>query len=172
MIRVNVITEGQTEETFVGDILAPEFGAKNIFLTARCVETSRTKSKTYKLVSFLENLFFEDINTETECENKFIPYLQLHEFEGLLFSDIEKIHEVMKVNTDKRSELVKISEKFNNPELINQGSDTAPSKRLIKLYSTYDKVTSGSIIAQKIGLNEIRKKCSHFNSWLKKIENL
>lgn len=224
MIRVNVIAEGQTEETFVRTVLAPELGTKNVFLTARCVETSRTKSKIYRgglldyekarkdiirwlkqdkdaivttmfdlyalpdsfpgkkenkkiddpyeLVSSLEERFFEDISTETECKNRFVPYIQLHEFEGLLFSDIEKIHEVMRVNTDKRSKLVEISEKFNNPELINQGSDTAPSKRLTKLYSTYDKVTSGTIIAQKIGLSEIRRKCSHFHDWLSKIESL
>jgi len=48
MIRVNIITEGQTEETFVRTVLSPELGTKNIFLTARCVETSRTKSKIYR----------------------------------------------------------------------------------------------------------------------------
>jgi hypothetical protein len=224
MIRVNIITEGQTEETFVRDILASEFGTKEIFFTARSVETSRSKSRIYrgglldyekakkdilrwlkqdkeavvttmfdlyalpdsfpgkkenkkiidpyKLVSILEERFFEDINAEKECEKRFIPYIQLHEFEGLLFSDIEKIHEVMKVNKDKRFELVEISEEFNNPELINQGSDTAPSKRLSNLYPGYDKITNGAIIASKIGLSEIRRKCSHFNEWLSKIESL
>ncbi len=224
MIRVNVITEGQTEETFVRDILAPEIGRKGIYLTARCVETSRTKSKIYrgglidfdktrkdillwlkqdknafvttmfdlyalpdsfpgkdsvkkmtdpyKIVSFLEKKFGENIRNEIDCEERFIPYIQLHEFEGLLFSDVEKIDEVMKIDSNKKPQLLEISEEFDNPELINQGSETAPSKRLLKIYPSYDKISNGSIIAQKIGLKQIRDKCSHFNEWLQKIEVL
>ena len=224
MIRVNVITEGQTEETFVRDIIAPELGRKGIYLTARCVETSRTKSKIYrgglidyekarkdilrwlkqdkgafvttmfdfyalpdsfpgkdsikkmtdpyKMVSFLEKKFDENIRNEIDCKERFTPYIQLHEFEGLLFSDIEKIDEVMKIDSNKKPQLIEILEEFNNPELINQGSETAPSKRLIKMYPSYDKISNGSIIAQKIGLNEMRLKCRHFNDWIHKIEAL
>jgi len=41
LIEVIVIGEGQTEETFVRDVLAPAFGAHDIFLHARLISTSK-----------------------------------------------------------------------------------------------------------------------------------
>ncbi len=73
---------------------------------------------------------------------------------------------------NKLSDLSSIITEFENPEMINNDSETAPSKRLLRLYPGYDKVTNGITIAKKIGLQEIRKKCSHFNEWLEKIEKL
>lgn len=47
MIRLNIVVEGATEETFVRDVLAPYWGAKGIFATARSVETNRKKGDLY-----------------------------------------------------------------------------------------------------------------------------
>lgn len=41
MIEVIVVGEGQTEETFVRDVLAPAFGMHDIFLHARLISTSK-----------------------------------------------------------------------------------------------------------------------------------
>src|SRR5436305_10286562 len=41
LIDVIVVAEGQTEETFVRDVLAPLFGARDIFLYARPIATSK-----------------------------------------------------------------------------------------------------------------------------------
>lgn len=41
MTRVNIVVEGQTEETFVREVLAPHLGARGVFASARCVETRR-----------------------------------------------------------------------------------------------------------------------------------
>lgn len=40
----------------------------------------------YEKVKFLENAWFEDIN-----DNRFIPYIQLHEFEALILSEPSKL---------------------------------------------------------------------------------
>jgi hypothetical protein len=42
----------------------------------------------YKKVDALEEAFKNDIN-----QNNFMPYIQLHEFETLLFSDLNKFKE-------------------------------------------------------------------------------
>lgn len=41
MIRVYVICEGQTEETFIRDVIAPVLAPLQIFLTARLISTSK-----------------------------------------------------------------------------------------------------------------------------------
>lgn len=41
MIRVHVICEGQTEETFIRNVIAPLLAMQNVFLTARIIGTSK-----------------------------------------------------------------------------------------------------------------------------------
>ena len=77
-------------------------------------------------VEFLENAFKEDINNE-----KFLPYLQLHEFEGLLFSDVSAFLNSFEESEFDYAELQATAEAFQSPELINNSPETAPSKRLI-----------------------------------------
>ncbi|WP_211193646.1 DUF4276 family protein [Pyxidicoccus fallax] len=54
MIRLNIIVEGQTEETFVRDLLAPHLGERQVFVAARCVATGRRKERIFRggLVSY------------------------------------------------------------------------------------------------------------------------
>lgn len=48
MIRLHLVVEGQTEETFVNRVLVEHFGQFNIVSDARCVETSRKRGKIYR----------------------------------------------------------------------------------------------------------------------------
>src|SRR5262245_5130558 len=48
MIRLNLVVEGQTEETFVRDVLTPELSPRNIFPSVRCVETSESKGYIFR----------------------------------------------------------------------------------------------------------------------------
>ena len=48
MIRLNIVVEGATEETFVRDVLAPYWGTKGIFAAARSVETSRKRVRVFR----------------------------------------------------------------------------------------------------------------------------
>ncbi len=130
---------------------------------------SKFITEPYKKVEFLEKAFQEEIN-----EIRFLPYLQLHEFEALLFSEVEKIENRLKTytKTSLLNRLRKILDECRNPELINEGSTTAPSKRIQELYPNYNKPVFGSLISEDIGLQTIRDKCMHFNSWIEKIESL
>lgn len=119
----------------------------------------------YKMIYELENHLKNSVNRD--C---FIPYISLHEFEALLFSKPDEF-----VFLDKRAatKFIKILEDFDgNPELINNSFETAPSKRIIKEISSYSKVSHGNMIAKRITLETIRKKCSHFSSWISELERL
>ena len=72
----------------------------------------------------------------------------------------------------KLNELRQIIERFENPELINDDPTTAPSKRLLRLYPAYDKRFFGELVAETIGIDNIRSACSHFNHWIEQLEEL
>ncbi len=61
-----------------------------------------------------------------------------------------------------------------SPELIDDGANTAPSKRIIALIPQYGttKRARGPLIAAAIGLPAIRAKCPHFDAWIKRLEEL
>ena len=101
---------------------------------------------------------------------RFIPYVQMHEFEALLFSDPKLLADGLDLAND--SETRRIKDQFQSPEEIDDSKQTAPSKRIIALNPGYSKVTDGILISQRIGLNEMRAQCSHFNEWLGKLEAL
>ena len=74
---------------------------------------------------------------------------------------------------DKEESLNKLKEIINqyaNPEDINSGSETAPSKRLMKIFP-YQKTTDGEIILEALPIDDIRSKCPRFNEWLENLEN-
>ncbi len=121
----------------------------------------------YGKIAMLEEKLADDIGG-----TRFIPYLQLHEFEGLLFSDVQAIDDVLGLAKPQMQALQTIREQFSTPELINDGESTAPSKRVLKLYPGYDKRAFGPRIAARIGLATMRRECPHFNAWLLRLEAL
>ncbi len=219
MIRLNIITEGQTEETYVRDILYEHLASYQIFSTPITLATAvrertfrgghghkygiirknilrslndRTAIITtmidfyglpvdfpgmdqiedivdpYQKIQIIEREFMNDIDN-----SRFIPYIQLHEYEALLFSDIEVIDEILCLNCPSQiRELRSIIHHFPNPETINNDPNTAPSKRLLSLYNPYQKVTDGVRIAKRIPLRTIKNKCRHFNDWITRLEQL
>ena len=129
---------------------------------------ARREGDPYARVRLLENALGDDVS-----DQRFVPYLQLHEFEALLFSDPEKLQERFDRHSAGIRRLTQVAEQLN-PELINDGSETAPSKRIIGEIPEYgaDKASSGPIVAQRIGLTTLRTKCQHFSEWLGKLEAL
>lgn len=107
-------------------------------------------------------------------DNRFIPYIQLHEFETLLFVEPQKFEIEYFDRPEGIVALKAIADSFGNPELIDQGEQTAPSKRIIKIFSDYasNKPTIGSMIAHEIGIEALKKQCRHFNNWITKLEDL
>lgn len=102
--------------------------------------------------------------------SRFIPYIQLHEFEGLLFSDISVFPRNFTKEQLDFPQLERAVNDFKTPEEINNSPATAPSERLKKAISGYDKVTDGAFLALEIGLETIRKKCILFNEWIERLE--
>jgi hypothetical protein len=125
----------------------------------------------YEKVEKLEKAIKTDIfSTKDRDESVFIPYLQLHEFEALLFSDLNVLQEQY-FDTDIQPLRNDVS-RYTNPELINESKESAPSKRILRYIPTFDKANSGVAVAAKIGLTTLREKCKHFNNWITQLENL
>ena len=100
------------------------------------------------------------------------PYVQLHEFEGLLFTDVEAFAVVLNAPTVLVERLRAIRSSFVTPEDINDNYETAPSRRIKSLLPRYQKVVHGPSQAAGIGLDAIRGQCPHFDGWLSRLEAL
>jgi hypothetical protein len=224
-IEIYIIVEGQTEQTFVRDVLAPQMANQGIYLYPALIgklghkggnirfdrvkqdigHFLKQRHDTYISTMFdyfridsrwpgkkevdqkiqngatltafdkaelLETSTYQNIvKMFSKChpENRFIPYIEMHEFEALLFSDVNILAEKSKIEV---LHLQKIIEAYKNPEEINDDPVKSPAKRLKTLNHTYQKVVMGKVIAEAIGIPCIRKKCAHFNNWLTKLEKL
>ena len=51
----------------------------------------------------------------------------------------------------------------------DQFPNTAPSKRILKIFPYYKKVLDGSVVAKAVGLDKIRQECHHFDSWVTRL---
>ncbi|MGQ0663428.1 MAG: DUF4276 family protein [Pseudomonadota bacterium] len=224
MVRLHMVVEGRTEETFVNGVLRHHLAALNVFADARCVETSRTENRIrrggvsrYRKIKqdislwmkedrntdayfttmfdlyglpddfpefaaarrdspqeragLLEEAFEHDLN-----HRRFIPYIQVHEFEALLFSDRAKFDaEFFGPGLDRAiNKLIGIASKFETPEDIDDGRDTAPAKRIEQVIPEYGarKAAAGPRIAAAIGIPVMRARCRHFAAWLTRLESL
>lgn len=127
---------------------------------------------------FERMLFLEEAMAASIAEknaHRFIPYIQLHEFEGLLFSKFEvfqKNFDLNSLHSKDWNELQRTIEQTENPETINDGPTTAPSKRLLRLIPGYNKVLDGNILLADIGLDTFRSKCTRFGQWIDKLEQI
>lgn len=219
MIRVHVLVEGQTEETFVRNVLLPHLLPLQVYLYPRqfgkpghrggigeyqrarrdilttlkqdtiafCTtlfdyygmpdswpqrEATRKKSFAEKPVTIEQAMLSDVVSALGQGFDacRFIPYVQMHEFEALLFSDPSSLANGLELPND--TEIWHIRSGFQSPEEINDCQETAPSKRILRLNSGYSKVTDGVMISQKIGLPTIRSQCAHFNEWIRRLESL
>lgn len=130
-------------------------------------EQTKRMTDSYRSVEALEEAWGQEIN-----DARFLPYIQLHEFEALLFTDIAKIEASFPDTLSKNMmELKKVAATFNNPEEIDQGDQTAPSKRIIQQIPKYNnqKASVGAKTANAIGVDALREKCPHFDTWIKKM---
>jgi len=111
------------------------------------------------------------MHIDEDAMRRFIPYVQLYEFEGLLFSAPECIASEVGI-PNRVGPLIKIRDEFDTPEDINNSRETSPSKRIKKLFTQYDKVIHGSLIALEVGINKICEECYLFDKWVNKLKLL
>ncbi len=189
MKRCLMLVEGQTEERFVKDVLCPVFEPRGVFLFPTILTTKVVKSgpnfkggvtNYAKLRADLSKLLLDTgavvttmidyyglpadtpgmrdrpvasarhrvlhveaaIYKNVGAPPHFMPFLALHEFEALLFADHD----------------------------INENRETAPSKRLKQVFPSFKKTLHGPTAAKRIGLEAIRARCPHFDSWITRLE--
>jgi hypothetical protein len=217
MKRGLVLVEGQTEERFVNDVLAPAFRSYDFHLTPTLLITKRVKSgahfrggvttygkmrndlkrllntsggavvttiidyyglpadtpgmKTRPNASPLDRVIHieEHIRRDLGSPKNFLPFLALHEFEAWLFSSADELPRAL---TSKSSAFAAVCAGFDNPEDIDEGPTTAPSKRILEMFPSYRKALHGPLTAQRIGLDRIRSRCPHFAAWLSALQNI
>jgi len=128
----------------------------NIPNYSSCMSLGNTDNK----IKCLEDAIKDDIGSKN-----FIPYIQKHEFEALLFSSNDGFIKYYEEKVFKETQ--RIIDRYSDPEEIN--SNSAPSKRIMAIISNYKKVSDGRDIALEIGIDKMMEKCQHFKSW---IENL
>jgi len=209
------LCEGQTEDRFVKEILAPHLLPCGIYATSIICETKRAAGKKYKggvskyskIKAELEILCKGDpsafvttmidyyklpsdtpgkettgdafkIASEIETavkvniggqRNLFVSLI-VHEFEGLLFSDVSAFNGEAKADDKALLELARIKSSFSTPEHINDSEMTTPSKRIKKILPEYSKTLNGIPIAKRIGIDKIAQECQHFKAWLENIQ--
>lgn len=216
--RVLILVEGQTEERFVKDVLAPAFFGRELFFHATLLVTKRVKDGpnfkggvtnfakfrndaqrllnsaggalvTTMLDYYRLPLDFPGMDSRplqgtpiqrvthvedavakhfSEARN-FVPFLVLHEFEAWLFSSPTELPRAL-TEARKQKEFEAIRAGVAGPEEINERPGFAPSKRIANLFPAYKKTLHGPTTAARIGLEQIRKECPHFNSWMNKLE--
>lgn len=102
-----------------------------------------------------------------EVATRYIPFVAVHEFEALLFSDAVILADGLDVSVQNVSNII---ESCGAPENINNSPQTAPSKRIEGLNRRFKKTTTGIAIAERIGIEKIRESCPLFNIWLEELE--
>jgi hypothetical protein len=102
---------------------------------------------------------------------RFLPFVVVHEFEGLLFSNCAAFARGIS-RPDLEPSFSQIRASFATPEDINDSPVTAPSKRVEDLVPAYEKPLQGTLAILEIGLDSIRAECPHFDGWLNQLESL
>ena len=100
---------------------------------------------------------------------RFIPFVIMHEFEGLLFSDCAAFSRGSH-RPDLVGQFQRIRDEFDSPEEIDDLPETCPSRRVLNLIPHYEKPLLGTLAVLEIGLSAIRAECPHFDQWVKRLE--
>lgn len=218
MRRVHVIWEGQTELTFVRELLQPalpglhligflpgkKFGRQrggdiryarvkpDILNTLKsdaacCCTTfldyyglgefpsndqphgSEPEHKAARIEQAVAADIAQELGTSFDSR-RFYPYLSLHEFEALLFSDPSRLASGL-YQPALAPALQTVRTSFETPEHIDDGVEAAPSKRLKKVCDRYDKVTGGNLAALEVGVDAMKRECGHFARWFEWLES-
>ena len=228
MSRLLLHVEGETEETFVNDVLAPHLYARGYdSVRARLVGNARQRDRRGgirdwnavrrditnhlrkdtgsfattmvdyyglprsgqrawpgrsrastlpfpKKADAVEAALRVDVDREMGGGfdlNRFVPFVMMHEFEALLFSDCEQFGRGIG-RPDLAASFQGIRDQFASPEEIDDSPETAPSKRVESLVAGYQKPFLGILAALEIGLDAMRRECPHFAMWLSRLEAL
>jgi hypothetical protein len=113
------------------------------------------------------------IRTQFNDDSRLLPYIQVHEFEALLYSDLSALTRVEPTlfPANQVRDLVSAVAHLA-PEAVNEGEASAPSKRILASMPGFDKVDHGVPALEAIGLGNLRAKCPRFHAWIQMLEAL
>jgi len=200
MVRLAISVEGLTEERFIQMVIAPHLCDRGIYAIPLLlgenggdISLPRIKRELNHLATSFDKVttlydFYgfrgkkesdDKISLEQkiiECvaaplRSRIIPYIQMYEFEGILFSSPKAIeNNILQKGLEDWADKI-LQQFYGDPEKINDSKQTAPSKRL-KNKTNYIKTVHGPNIAREIGLATLREKCAGFGDWLNNLEAL
>jgi len=226
MARLLIHVEGETEETFVNDLLADHlYNYGYEIVSARIIGNARLRGKRggIRAWSTVKRDILNHLREDTNClattmvdyyglpqmgdrawpgraeagnlpfsdksacveralrddvalafggefeARRFLPFVVMHEFEVLLFSNCQAFAEAI-ARPQLAQQFENIRQQFATPEEINDSPVNAPSKRVEELVSGYEKPLFGTLAALRMGLATIRRECPHFKDWLERLE--
>lgn len=219
MRRVLISVEGQIEEIFVRDVLAPHLAGAGVALQQVILKTKRPAGapaergglSTWPKVERELRLLLGDTNAvavttmydlyglpidtpgwpaahgsgdprqravqiesaieEAVGDRRLRAYIQVHEFEALVFAAPSQVA-IRAGSESLGAEVAAIARSLGGPELVDDGPQTAPSKRLAALWPGYTKTLDGPAIVKASGLAAIRSQCPHLDAWISSLEDL
>lgn len=126
-----------------------------------------------RLAECIESALLSDIKSalpSVDVPSIFVPNVLCHEFEALVLSDVSKLANYYFDRKDAIADLSRQVDEVGDPELVDSGVESAPSKRILRVIPEYDKSTAGALIALDIGLQSLRARCARFNAWITRLE--
>lgn len=126
--------------------------------------STRPRGSPHDRVQHVEEAFADDIG-----DRRLLPHAALHEFESLVFSDLEACAWVFSEGADLEP-LRNARASVSSPEEINEGPRTAPSKRILACDPAFQKTLHGPMAVEAIGLQKLREECPHFHRWVTRLE--
>jgi hypothetical protein len=100
-------------------------------------------------------------------ESRFVPNPVLHETEAWVFAATQQLGELLGDAALATALARHVTNAGDNPELVNDGPATAPSKRLLAAYPAYNKTQDGPLAIAELGLDALRSQCPHLDEWLR-----
>lgn len=135
------------------------------------VPTQASPAQIAKIINDSTRIVVASLFPDQQAERRFIPYIAVHEFEALLFSDVG----ILSCHLGIDPSLVEtVITRCGSPEAINNSPMTAPSKRLNAWSPNQNflKTTMGIAIAEAIGIEKMRDSCPLFDTWLSIFEEI
>lgn len=173
-VRKDIINHLQEDSTCIATMMVDYYGLPQTGQTAWPGRHKASSLPFPQKASTVESALSADICNSIGnafSPHRFIPFVMMHEFEGLLFSDCMAFGQGIG-RPDLSAAFQSIRNLFSSPEEINDSPATAPSKRVESLVEGYEKPLLGTLAILEIGLEPVRTQCPHFNNWISRLETI
>jgi hypothetical protein len=150
---------------------SPKFDVVTTFLDYYALPHEFLPDMSERLTYFQKAEKAETRLAEEISDRSFIPYIQMYEFESLLFSCTSLFTDIFPDEKQSINKLIAETSVFTSPEEINDGPDTHPSARLEYSIRSFKKIIDSQRILSHCTIDQIRNRCPRFNSWVESLTN-